>query len=104
MSVVEISALTFAFAVLTAVVRWVWLISGKISTVEIKADEAAKHALVSVAEAKAIEKLLADHRQEVAKEYVSYQYMQNLETRVVDAIKSLGDRIDRLFSSRMHPA
>lgn len=40
---------------------------------------------------------LVEHRVAVAKEYVSKDTLATLESRVIDAINSLGQRLDNLF-------
>jgi hypothetical protein len=70
-----------------------------------RADTAS---LAVAANADKVEKVaseLAKHREDVAKDYVSYKHMQALEKRLIDAISqctsqlvSLGNRIDGLFS------
>jgi hypothetical protein len=41
---------------------------------------------------------LAKHREDTAKEYVSYKHLVTLENRLVDAIANLGTRIDGMFT------
>lgn len=59
------------------------------------------------AERKELQQQIADQRQdlakfkiEVAQTHVTVGMLQQVETRVVDAIKNLGDRIDRVFEQR----
>lgn len=43
---------------------------------------------------------LVDHRVAVAREYVSKDTLASLETRIVDAINRLGDRLDKMFTGQ----
>ncbi len=50
-----------------------------------------------------IDRLEADlvhHRVTVAREYVSKETLESLESRIVDAINKLGDRLDKILQSR----
>lgn len=83
----------------------IWRLASRLSTSEAAAAEAMKRAdtaaLSVIANNLKLEKLsddLSDLREEVAKEYVSYKHMTNLENRLVEAITGLGNRIDNLFS------
>jgi hypothetical protein len=87
----------------------VWRLASRISTVEAAAEEAkkkAESAALAVIAANLKHDKLSDElnnlREEVAKEYVSYKHMTNLENRLVEAITGLGNRIDSLFSRSQH--
>lgn len=45
-----------------------------------------------------MERELVEHRVIVAEKYVSKETLSALETRIVDAINNLGDRLDKLFN------
>lgn len=86
-----------------------WQLATKISATDSAATTAMQRAdtasLAVKANAEKVEKVaseLADHREKVAKEYVSYSHMVVLETRLVEAISGLGNRIDALFSRVNH--
>lgn len=68
------------------------------------ADTKAAAAAISVASnGLEIERLradLVDHRVAVAREYVSKDTLASLETRIVDAINRLGDRLDKMFTGQ----
>jgi hypothetical protein len=109
MSIVEIAALSLMVTLGALVVGWVWTIANRISAVELKADAAASRADaagISVAIlSQKVEKVsddLSRHREDVAKEYVSFNHMVALENRLVDAITGLGNRIDGLFTRVTH--
>lgn len=83
----------------------VWRLATRISNAESKADTAASRADVAginvAANSMKVEKVaqdLAQHREDTAKQYVSYAHMVTFESRIVDAITQLGNRIDNLFS------
>lgn len=89
------------------VARWV----GRIGTAESKADSAntrAENAAIQVAamgmRVESITKSLADHKENVAREYVSQTALYNLENRLVDAITALGTRFDNLLGRLATPA
>ncbi len=43
---------------------------------------------------------LVEHRVAVAREYVSKETLANLETRIVEAINRIGDRLDQILQKR----
>ncbi len=43
---------------------------------------------------------LADFKERVAREHVTFSAMENVEKRVVSAIERIGDRIDRILEGR----
>lgn len=109
MTVLEIAIATLLFSVLCAVVGWVWTVSKRISEAEAKADAASNRADVAgitvAINTTKVEKVaddLSKHREETAKEYVSFTHMVALENRLVDAITGLGNRIDGLFNRAVH--
>lgn len=105
MSLVEFGiAFAIASAVLTFV-GYVVKIVQRISNTEAKADAAASRADVAgiqvAANALKVERVateLSKHREDTARDYVSYTHMVTLENRLVDAITGLGTRIDGLFN------
>jgi hypothetical protein len=89
---------------------YVWRLASRMSlsdaataTALQRADTAALAVQANAAKVEKVASELADHREEVAKEYVSYKHMTNLENRLVEAIMGLGNRIDALFSRVAHP-
>ena len=66
-----------------------------------RAEESANTASVTAAAAKLradmLEGQLVEHRVNIAKEYVSRQALESLESKLIEAINRLGDRLDRLF-------
>jgi hypothetical protein len=109
MTIVEIAAISLAFGILSAVIGWVWLVSTRISKAEAKAEAAAQRADVAginvahnTIKVDKVADELSAHRENTAKEYVSFTHMIALENRLVDAITGLGNRIDGLFSRVTH--
>lgn len=103
------SACIGSLMLLIALATIVWRLATRITNAEGAATEAGKRAdTASIAvinhtlKIDDLAKELADHREEVAKEYVSYKHMTNLENRLVDAIGALGSMIDALFSRIPH--
>lgn len=87
----------------------VWRLATRLSVTEASADRALQRAdtaalsvMNNLLKIENVASELAAHREEVAKEYVSYKHMTNLENRLVDAIGALGSRIDALFSRIPH--
>lgn len=79
----------------------------RISAAENKADLAqsrADMAGINVAansmRVETVAKLLSDHKETIAQNYVSNKALESLENRLVDAIGKLGDRIDRIFMAK----
>jgi len=98
-------ALVGTISLLITVGGLVWKLSGRIGSAEAKADLASSRADVAginvAANAMKVEKVaqeLAQHREDTAKDYVSYKHMVTFENRIVDAITGLGNRIDGLFT------
>lgn len=91
---------TFALLVATAFVRLIgWL--NKTDAKAADADKKAENTALGVAavrvELERLQSLMNQHRVEVAREYVSKDTLASLETRIVEAINRLGDRLDRMF-------
>lgn len=91
-------------AVLTFITYIVRIVQ-RITQTEAKADAAATRADIAgisvAANTLKVEKVaqeLSKHREDTARDYVSYTHMVTLENRLVDAITGLGNRIDGLFS------
>lgn len=68
-----------------------------------RADTASIAAAGLNLEIERVEKDLVEHRVAVAREYVSKSTLESLETRIVDAINRLGDRLNDLFDQRRSP-
>lgn len=69
----------------------------KADQVEKEVDAATIAIANSRSEIERIEKELVDHRVVVAREYVSNETLVSLESRIVEAINRLGDRLDKMF-------
>lgn len=89
----------------------VWALASRLSTVESKADTAAERAdaaginvATNTMRCETMARLLSEHKESVAINYVSNRALENLENRLVDAIGRLGDRLDKLFAGRPTPA
>lgn len=90
-----------------AVVTFWMRLSDRITKANAKAEAAetaAGHANIAIQGAHLeIDRLKAEvveHRVAVAKEYVSKDTLNTLESRVIDAINSLGQRLDNLFKQQ----
>lgn len=90
---------------LLAFAGFVFRIAKRISDAETKADVAASRADVAglnvaanTLRVETVARLLSEHKETAARDYVSNVHMTALENRLVDAIQRLGDRIDGLFS------
>lgn len=101
---VEWSALSAAIVLLISIIGVVVRLLDRISKADAKAeaaDKTAQAAAISIAanhlEIERLKADLVDHRVAVAKEYVSKDTLVSLENRVIDAINSLGQRLDSLF-------
>lgn len=70
----------------------------KAETANTRADNAAIQVAASSIRVETVARLLSEHKETAAREYVSYRSLENLENRLVDAITRLGDRIDGLFT------
>lgn len=87
-----------------------WMkLSDRITKADAKAhaaEQAANNANISAAaahlEADRIRSELVDHRVAVAKEYVSTGTLERLESRVIDAINRLGQRLDDFSRQNGH--
>lgn len=64
-----------------------------------RADDASVAAAALRLEMERLENDLTDHRVATAEKYVSKETLASLENRIVDAIRSLGDRIDNMFNN-----
>jgi hypothetical protein len=84
--------------ILVAVTRRITSAENTATAAGARADTAALAVLANAAKVEKVASELAAHRENVAKEYVSYHHMTNLENRLIDAVNSLGNRIDGLFS------
>ncbi len=107
MGVVELGAIVATCMLLLTVAGMVIRVTLRISAAENKAELAqsrADMAGINVAanamRVETIAKLLSDHKETIAQNYVSNKALESLENRLVDAIGKLGDRIDRIFMSK----
>lgn len=87
-----------------AIVKFWMNLSDRITKADSKAEAAetaAGNANIAVSgmhlEMDRLKTELVDHRVAVAREYVSKDTLATLESRVIDAINSLGQRLDKLF-------
>lgn len=90
-----------------AIVKFWMRLSDRITEAEAKAEAAetaAGNANIQVSalrlEVDRVKAELVEHRVAVAKEYVSKDTLATLESRVIEAINSLGQRLDNLFKQR----
>lgn len=107
MNALEWTALGVAVTVLSTVIGLVVRLMDRLNKSEAKADAAEKTADGAVIsfhtnklEIERVEADLVDHRVAVAREYVSKDTLVSLETRIVDAINRLGDRLDKILQAR----
>lgn len=63
-----------------------------------RADSAAIAVAANTLRCETVARLLSEHKETIAREYVSHNALHALENRLVDAIGRLGDRIDGLFT------
>lgn len=71
------------------------------ATAKDRADAAAIAAASVRLDIERVANDLTGHRVSVAREYVSKDTLASLENRIVEAIRSLGDRIDNLFNGHV---
>jgi hypothetical protein len=86
--------------VLVATTRRITNAEAAANDAKTRADTAALAVLANAAKVEKVASELSEHREDTAKDYVSYQHMTNLENRLVEAIGRLGDRLDKLFTAR----
>jgi hypothetical protein len=96
--VATIGLLVTVGGVLVAITRRMTNTESAAATALQRADTAAVAVKANADKVEKVASELAVHREDVAKEYVSYRHMQSLETRLIDAVTQLGNRIDALFS------
>lgn len=72
---------------------WVWKLATRLASAEGRINSAEILASSASARASTVERDLNDHKEHVAKEYVSRDAM----AEVTQAINRLGDRLDSLF-------
>lgn len=72
----------------------------KAETAQTRADTASVNVAANTMRVETVAKLLSDHKESVAMNYVSNKSLESLENRLVDAIGRLGDRLDRLFTAK----
>lgn len=73
---------------------------GKAEAAETAANNANIAATAARLEIDRLKNELVEHRVAVAREYVSKDTLATLESRVIDAINSLGQRLDNLFKQQ----
>jgi hypothetical protein len=106
MGALEWTALGVLVAIISAIGGVVVRLTDRLNQAEAKAETAdaqANTARISVAanrvEIDRLETSLVEHRVAVAREYVSKDTLASLESRIVEAINRLGDRLDRMFTA-----
>jgi hypothetical protein len=106
MGALEWTALGVVFSILSGILWFVIGLTDRLNKAEAKAETAdaqANTARISVAanrvEIDRLETSLVEHRVAVAREYVSKDTLASLESRIVEAINRLGDRLDRMFTA-----
>lgn len=109
MGILEWGAIVATIGLLITVGGLVWRLATRIGSVESTAVAASGRADIAgiqvAANALKVERVateLSKHREDTARDYVSYTHMVTLENRLVDAISQLGNRIDGLFSRVSH--
>lgn len=82
----------------------VWQLATRLSDTEAKAEAAATRAdlaginvAANTIRCETMARLLSEHKERIAEEYVSNRSLEKLENRLVEAISRLGDRLDKLF-------
>lgn len=78
----------------------VWRLASRLAASEAKLDTTEKTLLTTTTRLDAVSQHLSEHKEQSAREYVSYSRMADLEGKLVGAINNLGDRIDRLFTAK----
>lgn len=107
MDVFTWGALFAAVTIIVTLAGYIVKVTLRISAAEAKADLAqsrADMAGINVAantiRVETVAKLLSEHKERIAQDYVSHRSLEQLENRLVDAITRLGDRLDKLFVAR----
>ena len=84
----------------------VWQLATRLSSAESKADLAVSRAdmaginvAANTMRCETMARLLSEHKESIAMNYVSNRALESLENRLVEAIGRLGDRLDKLFSA-----
>lgn len=95
------SAVIGAIVVLLTLGGFVWRLASRLATAETKTEQIEKELGETHCKYDDLAKSFSDHKEQLAKEYVSYPRFTDLKSDVLLAINNLGDRIDRLFSTRM---
>jgi hypothetical protein len=91
------SAIFAGLVVLATIGTWVWRLSGLVAG-STKSSESLSIGIAKIGlEIERLEKDLVEHRVTVAREYVSKETLTSLESRIVEAINNLGDRLDKKF-------
>ena len=79
----------------------VWRLASRLAASEAKSEAAEKSLAATTVRLDTLTQHLSEHKEQSAREYVSYGRMADLEGKLVGAINNLGDRIDRLFSAKV---
>jgi len=94
MGVVEWGALAALVGFLLTFAGALFKVSDRLNKAESTASNANISALAADIRIHQLERDLASHKEYVAREYVSRDVLSALETRLIDAINRLGDRLD----------
>lgn len=79
----------------------VWRLASRLAASEAKLDTTEKVLLTTTTRLDSVSENLSEHKEQSAREYVSYGRMADLEGKLVGAINNLGDRLDRLFTAKL---
>jgi uncharacterized membrane-anchored protein YhcB (DUF1043 family) len=104
MTAVEWSAIVATATLAVVLGTIVWRLASRLAAHDVKAETTEKALQSTSQRCDALAKQLSEHKEQAAEKYVSYGHLDKLESRLVEAITSLGDRIDRLFSVRLSGA
>lgn len=100
MGLLEWSAVGGIAVAILAIVTVLARLMDRLNKAESKATAAAISAADVKTEVGRVESELVQHRVDVARSYVSKETLASLETRIVEAINRLGDRLDKLFTNQ----
>ena len=99
LDVVQWSALGVFATFLMGFGTILWRGADRLNKAEARANEAAKSADDLKVRVDAVHAELVEHRINDAKDYVSRATLEDMESKLVEAINRLGDRLDKVFQS-----
>lgn len=97
MDYLQIGTIFAGFTFALAIGRIIWRLADRINKVEDAADVAGLNATAAKLDVEMLASDVNKHRVEIAKEYVTSRALESLESKLIEAINRLGDRLDRLF-------